>query len=96
MDRKQKELDAKIGTKIKDMEFLDVDGVRRKLSSFIPQNGYLYIDLWSSGCAPCIAEFPELERHTASIRKRTGYPSDFNRQEQGLLLGGHEEISDKV
>lgn len=62
MDRKQKELDAKIGTKIKDMEFPDVHGVTRKLSSFIPQNGYLYIDLWSSGCAPCIAEFPELKK----------------------------------
>lgn len=60
MDRKQKELDAKIGTKIKDMEFPDANGVKRKLSSFIPKNGYLYIDLWSSGCAPCIAEFPEL------------------------------------
>lgn len=62
MDRKQKELDAKIGTKIKDMEFPDVNGVKRKLSSFIPKNGYLYIDLWSSGCAPCIAELPELEK----------------------------------
>lgn len=62
MDRKQKELDAKIGTKIKDMEFPDANGVKRKLSSFIPKNGYLYIDLWSSGCAPCIAEFPELEK----------------------------------
>ena len=62
MDRKQKELDAKIGTKIKDMEFPDASGVKRKLSSFIPKNGYLYIDLWSSGCAPCIAEFPELEK----------------------------------
>ena len=60
--RKQKELDAKIGTKIKDMEFPDASGVKRKLSSFIPKNGYLYIDLWSSGCAPCIAEFPELEK----------------------------------
>lgn len=60
MDRKQKELDAKIGTKIKDMEFPDTSGVKRRLSSFIPKNGYLYIDLWSSGCAPCIAEFPEL------------------------------------
>lgn len=57
MDRKQKELDAKIGTKIKDMELPDASGVKRKLSSFIPKNGYLYIDLWSSGCAPCIAEF---------------------------------------
>ena len=62
MDRKQKELDAKIGTKIKDMEFPDASGVKRKLSSFIPKNGYLYIDLWSSGCAPCIAEFAELEK----------------------------------
>ena len=62
MDRKQKELDAKIGTKIKDMEFPDASGVKRRLSSFIPKNGYLYIDLWSSGCAPCIAEFPELEK----------------------------------
>lgn len=62
MDRKQKELDAKIGTKIKDMDFPDANGVKRKLSSFIPKNGYLYIDLWSSGCAPCIAEFPELEK----------------------------------
>ncbi len=62
MDRKQKELDAKIGTKIKDVEFPDANGVKRKLSSFIPKNGYLYIDLWSSGCAPCIAEFPELEK----------------------------------
>jgi len=70
MDRKQKELDAKIGTKIKDMEFPDVDGVRRKLSSFIPQNGYLYIDLWSSGCAPCIAEFPELEKTYSQYKEK--------------------------
>ena len=71
MDRKQKELDAKIGTKIKDMEFPDASGVKRKLSSFIPKNGYLYIDLWSSGCAPCIAEFPELEK-TYSLYKDKG------------------------
>ncbi len=70
MDRKQKELDAKIGTKIKDMEFPDVDGVRKKLSSFIPQNGYLYIDLWSSGCAPCIAEFPELEKTYSQYKEK--------------------------
>lgn len=70
MDRKQKELDAKIGKKIKDMEFPDVDGVKRKLSSFIPKNGYLYIDLWSSGCAPCIAEFPELEKTYSHYKDR--------------------------
>lgn len=70
MDRKQKELDAKIGTKIKDMEFPDAHGVRRKLSSFIPQNGYLYIDLWSSACAPCIAEFPELEKTYSQYKEK--------------------------
>lgn len=70
MDRKQKELDAKIGTKIKDMEFPDVHGETRKLSSFIPKNGYLYIDLWSSGCAPCIAEFPELEKTYSQYKEQ--------------------------
>lgn len=70
MDRKQKELDAKIGTKIKDMEFPDANGVKRKLSSFIPENGYLYIDLWSSGCAPCIAEFPELEKTYSQYKEK--------------------------
>ena len=70
MDRKQKELDAKINTKIKDMEFPDAHGVRRKLSSFIPQNGYLYIDLWSSACAPCIAEFPELEKTYSQYKEK--------------------------
>ena len=48
MDRKQKELDARIGKKIRDMEFPDANGITRRLSSFIPKNGYLYIDLWSS------------------------------------------------
>ena len=70
MDRKQKELNAKIGTKIKDMEFPDANGVKRKLSSFIPKNGYLYIDLWSSGCAPCIAEFPELEKTYSRYKEK--------------------------
>lgn len=70
MDKKQKELDSKIGTKIKDMEFPDANGVTRKLSSFIPQNGYLYIDLWSSGCAPCIAEFPELEKTYSQYKEK--------------------------
>lgn len=70
MDRKQKELDARIGKKIRDMEFPDANGITRRLSSFIPKNGYLYIDLWSSACAPCIAEFPELEKLTASIRRK--------------------------
>ena len=70
MDRKQKELDAKIGTKIKDMELPDASGVQRKLSSFIPKNGYLYIDLWSSGCAPCISEFPELEKTYSQYKNK--------------------------
>lgn len=70
MDRKQKELEAKIGTKITDLEFPDVHGVTRKLSSFIPKNGYLYIDLWSSGCAPCIAEFPELEKTYSQYKEK--------------------------
>lgn len=70
MDRKQKELDAKIGIKILDMELPDANGVKRKLSSFIPKDGYLYIDLWSSGCAPCIAEFPELEKTYSQYKEK--------------------------
>lgn len=70
MDRKQKELDARIGKKIRDMEFPDANGITRRLSSFIPKNGYLYIDLWSSACAPCIAEFPELEKTYSQYKEK--------------------------
>lgn len=94
MDRKQKELDAKIGMKIKDMEFPDVHGETRKLSSFIPQNGYLYIDLWSSACVPCIAEFPELEK-TYSRYKEKGLDIllisiDKNREEFQTVMNKYQ------
>lgn len=41
-----------------------------RILGFIPKNGYLYIDLWSSACAPCIAEFPELEKTYSQYKEK--------------------------
>lgn len=47
------------GTYVGDYSFNDVNGDKVSLKDFM--GNYIYIDIWGTGCGPCIAEIPYLE-----------------------------------
>ncbi len=54
------------GAKVPDMTFIDTLGNKVRLSSF--RGKIIYLDFWSTTCAPCIKLFPVEERLHSKIR----------------------------
>lgn len=44
-----------------DETFIGLNGEKVQLSSLVKKNKLLFIDVWNSGCGPCIAEMPRLK-----------------------------------
>ncbi len=65
----------KTGDTLPDLELLDTDGRRHRLSDL--RGKYVFLDFWASWCAPCRAEIP----HVQALHKATRDRADF------LLLG---------
>lgn len=63
--------DVTIGSTVADYSFKDLDGVERKLSSFlVPQGGnrVVLINFWASWCEACIAEMPSINKLRATYK----------------------------
>ncbi len=56
-------IDLKVGTVLPDLELVDLEGKKRKLSSL---GGKVWVlNFWATWCGPCIEEIPSLNRlHT--------------------------------
>ena len=50
---------TEVGDDITDSDFFDVNGNMKHLSDYLGK--YLLLDLWSSGCGPCLMAFPEMK-----------------------------------
>lgn len=59
---------AEIGQPLVDGELYDLDGNKHTLGEL--QGEYILIDIWSRGCGPCIAAFPEMEQVAEKYKGR--------------------------
>lgn len=51
-----------------DFELETPEGERKRISDFVGQSEYLFIDFWASWCGPCVREIPGLKRCIRNIR----------------------------
>ena len=49
-----------IGKQFKDFEMGDVDGNMHKLSEYVGNGHWLFVDMWASWCTPCLKEMPNV------------------------------------
>jgi len=61
---------AKLKLKAPGNLFPLADFVKANISKNIPQNRYILVDFWFSGCAPCIAQFRELKKTYKKYNKK--------------------------
>lgn len=73
-----------VGLPYADVDMVDTQGNRVKLSSFVGGNKYVLIDFWASWCAPCIKEMPALKALYAKYKGK------------GLEIVGVSEDEDRV
>lgn len=45
-----------------DFELETPEGERKRISDFVGQSEYLFIDFWASWCGPCVREIPGLKK----------------------------------
>ena len=58
------------GKKYKDNTFITLEGNKTKLSDYIGKHKILFINVWYSGCGPCIEETPELKEIYRKYKKK--------------------------
>ena len=59
---------VKVGDMIPNLELKDTSGNTHRLQEL--KGKYILLDFWSSGCAPCIASFPELKNLSEQMKER--------------------------
>lgn len=50
-----------VGARYTDFELPDIDGKLHKLSEYVGNGRYVYVEFWASWCAPCRAEIPNVK-----------------------------------
>lgn len=59
---------VKVGDMIPNLELKDLSGNTHRLQEL--EGKYILLDFWSSGCAPCIASFPELKTLSEQMKEK--------------------------
>ena len=59
---------VKVGDMIPNLELKDTSGNTHRLQEL--KGKYILLDFWSSGCAPCIASFPELKTLSEQMKEK--------------------------
>lgn len=59
-----------VGLPYADVDLVDAQGNRVKLSSFVGGSKYVLVDFWASWCAPCIKEMPTLKSLYAKYKAK--------------------------
>lgn len=59
-----------VGLPYADVDLVDAQGTRVKLSSYVGENKLVLIDFWASWCAPCIKEMPTLKNIYAKYKSK--------------------------
>lgn len=75
------------------VDYLDIKGGTKSLSDF--KGKYVYIDVWATWCAPCIAQFPFLKELKAEYKDKNivfvGISTDESRRNGGSWEAAEEK-----
>ena len=86
---REAEKKAFIGQQFTDLEMADVDGKMHKLSEYVGNGHWLFVDIWASWCGPCRAEMPNV---VAAYEKYHGKGLEI----VGLSLDDNKEAWEKA